>query len=287
MSHYVNGSTAKECRDKARLLKSEYSAGVREIKKGVPTLTEAIDRYIEKRRNTLSPSTIDGYRRIQKNRFSSVMGLPLDAKTDWQAVCNAEAILCSPKTLRNAFRFIVSVLGENSINAPKVTLPPLNTNPRQWLEPEQIPKLIAAAVGTPSAFPVLLALHSLRRSELLAVTWDDIDLAAGTIRVSGAVVQNEDHHILKRISRKSKQKHNFEIKFACCFACCLLVIKKPLGSLRAALFISPMIFSLCPFRQRFRGTAFSARQTSQELRGALFRERFPFPSLRPFRRRSR
>ena len=215
------------------------------------------------------------------------MGLPLDAKTDWQAVCNAEALLCSPKTLRNAFRFVVSVLGENGINAPKVTLPPLNTNMRQWLEPEQIPKLIAAAVGTPSAFPVLLALHSLRRSELLAVTWDDIDLAAGTIRVSGAVVQNEDHHILKRISRKRKQKQNFVSKFACYFACCLLVIKKPLGSLRAALFISPMLFCLCPFRQLCRDTAFSARQTLQELRGALFLERFPFPSLRPFRRRSR
>ena len=98
------------------------------------------------------------------------MGLPIDAKTDWKAVCNSEAILCSHKTLRNAFRFIVSVLGENGINAPKVTLPPLNTNPRQWLEPEQIPKIIAAAVGTPSALPVMLALHSLRRSELLAVT---------------------------------------------------------------------------------------------------------------------
>lgn len=203
VSHYVNGSTAKECRDKARLLKSEYSAGVREIKKGVPTLKEAIDRYIEKRRNTLSPSTIDGYRRIQKNRFPSVMVLPIDAKTDWQAVCNSEALLCSPKTLRNAFRFVVSVLGENGINAPKVTLPPLNTNPRQWLEPEQIPKLIAAAVGTPSALPVMLALHSLRRSELLAVTWDDIDLAAGTIRVSGAVVQNELHHFVTKETNKT------------------------------------------------------------------------------------
>ena len=61
------------------------------------------------------------------------MGLPIDAKTDWQAVCNAEALLCSPKTLRNAFRFIVSVLWENVINAPKVTLTPLNTNMRKWL----------------------------------------------------------------------------------------------------------------------------------------------------------
>ena len=243
------------------------------------------------------------------------MGLPLDAKTDWQAVCNAEALLCSHKTLRNAFRFIVSVLGENGINAPKATLPPLNTNPRQWLEPEQIPPLIAAAVGTPSAFPVMLALHSLRRSELLAVTWDDIDLDAGTIRVSGAVVQNEDHHFVTKETNKTATSTRtvpimipelrqaleavppedrtgrlipyFVSKFACSFACCLLSIKKPLGSLRAALFISPMIFSLCPFRQQFRGTAFSDRQTSQELRGDLFRGTFPFPSLRPFRRRSR
>lgn len=92
--------------------------------------------------------------------------------------------------------------------------------------------------------------------------------------------------ILKRISRKRKQKHNFVSKFACCFACCLLAIKKPLGFLRAALFISPMIFYLCPFRRRCRGTAFSARQTLPKLRGALFRERFPFPFLRSCRRRS-
>ena len=38
-------------------------------------------------------------------------GLPIDAKTDWQAAYNEEALLCSPKTLRNAFRFVVYVLG--------------------------------------------------------------------------------------------------------------------------------------------------------------------------------
>ena len=92
--------------------------------------------------------------------------------------------------------------------------------------------------------------------------------------------------ILKRISRKRKQKQNFIIKFACYFACCLLAMKKPLGFLRAALFISPMIFCLCPFRQLCRDTAFSAPQTSQELRGALFREMFLFPFLRLCRRRS-
>ena len=60
------------------------------------------------------------------------------------------------------------------------------------------------------------------------------------------------HKILKRIPEKCKQKQDFASKFACYFACCLLAIKKPLGSLRAALFISPMIFYLCPSRPRFR-----------------------------------
>lgn len=49
----------------------------------------------------------------------------------------------------------------------------------------------------------MLALHSLRRSELLAVTWDDIDLDAGTIRVSGDVVQNEDHHFVTKATNKT------------------------------------------------------------------------------------
>ena len=136
------------------------------------------------------------------------MGLPIDAKTDWQAVCNSEAILCSHKTLRNAFRFIVSVLGENGINAPKATLPPLNTNPRQWLEPEQIPPLIAAAVGTPSAFPVMLALHSIRRSELLAVTWDDIDLFQER-ESKNRILQSNLLAILLAVCLRSKSRSDF------------------------------------------------------------------------------
>lgn len=204
VSQYVNGSSAKECRDAARLLKAEYSAGVRDIKRDVPTLSEAIDRYIDKRRNTLSPSTIAGYKKIQKNRFAGVMKAPLSNKTDWQAVCNAEALQCSPKTLRNAYHFVVSVLAENGIAAPKITLPPLESKTRPWLEPEQIKPLIAAAVGTSAALPVLLALHSLRRSELLAVTWDDVDLDAGTLRVAGAIVMDENREYIEKPTNKTQ-----------------------------------------------------------------------------------
>ena len=56
----------------AQLIKAGYLAGKRqkaaEQEPEVPTLQQAVDNYIAKRANTLSPSTIRGYRIIQRCR---------------------------------------------------------------------------------------------------------------------------------------------------------------------------------------------------------------------------
>lgn len=201
----VTASSAKACKHKAELIKAEYRAGKRTVDgREKVTLSDAIDNYINARRNILSPSTIDGYRRIQRNRFSTIMDKPISG-VGWQKVINTEAALCSPKTLRNAYRFVVSVLAENGITPGKVTLPPLDGNARSWLEPEDIPKLIAAADGTPSAIPVYLALHSLRRSEIAALSWDNIDLNKKTITINGAVVQDESHRFVQKPTNKTEK----------------------------------------------------------------------------------
>lgn len=201
----VTGRTKKECSDTAALIKAEHRAGKREIKArgDGPTLSDAIDAYISKRQNTLSPSTIDGYRRIQKNRFVEAMKRPITDDLDWQGICDAEAAKCAPKTLRNAYRFITSVLSENGMPTQKVTLPALEGNTRQWLEPDQIKTLIRN-IDKDSALPVLLALHSLRRSEILALDWQSIDLKNDRITVHGAVVQDENHKFVKRTANKTK-----------------------------------------------------------------------------------
>ena len=198
----VTASAEKACKDKAALLKAEHRAGKRTERHNAPTLRKAIDNYIEARQNILSPSTVDGYRRIQRNRFQSVMDKPITS-TGWQKVINNEAAICSPKTLRNAYRFVVSVLTDNGITPPKVTLPALESNTRAWLEPEQIRELIDAADGTPSALPVFLALHSLRRSEIAALTWENVDIEHKCIHVAGAVVQNEDHQYVHKATNKT------------------------------------------------------------------------------------
>lgn len=201
----VTAATERECRRQAELIKAEHRAGKREVAKASadPTLRQAIDTYIGKRKNTLSPSTIDGYRRIQRNRFRAYMDKPLSRLKDWQKICDEEAEMCAPKTLRNAYRFIVSVLAENGISAKKVTLPVMAPNTRQWLDHEQIRILTVSVRGTGEELPVLFALHSLRRSEMLALEWADIDLRNNTIRVAGAVVQDETHAFVTKTANKN------------------------------------------------------------------------------------
>lgn len=202
----ITGSTEKECKDTAALVKAEHRAGKRQIQKNKvnPTLRQAIDNYIAARSNTLSESTIDGYRRIQKNRFKGVMDKKLKEITDWQNICNTEAKLCAPKTLRNAFRFIVSVLTENGLQAPKVTLPQISSKKREWLDPEQITKLVTSVAGKIEELSVLLALHSLRRSEILALDWKNVNLKKNTITVKGAIVPNEEHKFVHKDTNKNQ-----------------------------------------------------------------------------------
>lgn len=73
-----------------------------------------------------------------------------------------------------------------------------------------------------------------------------------------------------------------------CKQVCLLFAcdEKSLGFLRAALFISPMIFSMFILATK-PGYCFSIRQTSPELRDDLSRGILPFPFLRLCRRRNR
>ena len=202
----VTAATERECKRQAELIKAEHRAGKREVAKAStdPTLRQAIDIYIGKRKNTLSPSTIDGYRRIQRNRFQAYMDKPLSRLKDWQKICDEEAELCAPKTLRNAYRFIVSVLSENGVASKKVTLPVMIPHTREWLDPEQITVLVESSRGTSAEFPVLLALHSLRRSEMLALEWEDIDLRRNILRISGAVVQDESHAFVKKAANKNE-----------------------------------------------------------------------------------
>jgi len=60
---------------------------------------------------------------------------------------------------------------------------------KRTLQPEQVRSLLTAARGTPWAAAVtLLGLLGLRRGELLGLSWQHIDLDAGTLTIAGSMV---------------------------------------------------------------------------------------------------
>lgn len=199
----VTETTEKACIARAMAIKQDLLDPVDRSKK--PTLSVAIDRYIEARQNVLSPATIRGYRTIQRNRFKSAMGRPVNAYDEkgWQRLVNQEAKIVSAKTLENAWGFVSSVIREETGNRYSVSLPQVISEPREYLEPEQIQEFISAVENTKYTIPGLLALCSLRRSEIMALTWKDIDLEKGLLHVRGAVVPDEHNKMVKKKENKN------------------------------------------------------------------------------------
>lgn len=199
----VTEPTEKACIARAMAIKEELLEPVDRSQK--PTLSAAIDRYIESRQNVLSPATIRGYRTIQRNRFKSAMGRPVNAYDEkgWQRLVNQEAKIVSAKTLENAWGLVSSVIQEETGNRYSVSLPQVVSEPREYLEPEQIQEFISAVENTKYTIPALLALCSLRRSEIMALTWKDIDLDKGLIHVRGAVVPDENNKMVKKKENKN------------------------------------------------------------------------------------
>lgn len=169
------------------------------------TLTKAIDNYIEARQNVLSPATIRGYRTIQKHRFPGLMGQDVSSITpdQCQRAVNLEAKSVSAKTLSNAWGFVSSVLAESTGQVYNVRLPQVIPAERPWLTPEQIPDFVDAVKGDVAEIPALLALSSLRRSEIVGLRWVDVDLKKGVIHVNGATVPGEDNKFVRKAETKN------------------------------------------------------------------------------------
>ena len=209
----VTGKDEKTCIRNAQVVKAEWLAKKRLPEKpnepaNSPTVSELIDSYLSKKSRVLSPSTILGYQIIKRNRFQSIMQRPAAqiADKEWQQLINDESALAAPKTVSNAFRFIRTVIKhETGHEIPMHTLklpsvPPADT---AFLQPEEIPKFVEAVKDSPSAVPALLALSSLRLSEISALRWEDIPKNPEFIRVRGAVVRGADFKLVAKKQNKN------------------------------------------------------------------------------------
>lgn len=203
-SHSITKPTEKECLAEYMALKAGTKKKSKSTAKKL-TLTAAIDRYIERRQNICSPSTIAGYRRIQKQRFKSAMNLDISkVKEDqWQRIVNAEAKLVSPKTLKNAWCFVAGVLYEFTGERPHVNLPQKINNSKGYLKHDEIQLFLDALKDDAAYIPALLALSSLRQSEILGLRWSAVDLKKGVIYIRETAVRDEEGKLIRKKTTKN------------------------------------------------------------------------------------
>ncbi len=158
------------------------------------TLSEAYERYIEIKANTLSPTTVREYQHSAQRDFPELMRLRLSRITQEavQSAVNIMSATHSPKSVRNAHGLLSAVL---RMFAPDIRL---NTRLPQPKRAEiyvptdsDIEKLIRAIEGTEIEKAVLLAAFgSLRRSECCALTADDI--SGNVVKVHRAMVWTKE-----------------------------------------------------------------------------------------------
>lgn len=204
----VSALTRSDCIKQAQLIKAQHRADQREVKyKTDKTVRDIIQDYIDALPAGTSPSTVRGYLSVASTRFASVMDKAPSSVRDWQAVIDSEAKSVSPKTVKNAWGLLSSALRSAEIPVPRIRLPQPHKAEKLWLEPEQLPEFVRLIHGDRFEIPMLLALHGLRRSEILALTYGKIDLTANTITVHGAAVMGEDNVLVHKQTNKNVSSH--------------------------------------------------------------------------------
>ena len=196
----VDGNSEEEYYQKAKATK----AGLLEMKKAAPriTLGAAVDNYINDNDAVLSPSTINAYKSYRRTRFKAYMSEDVE-QINYQRMINEECKKVAPKTVHNAFRLVTASLKHEGIAIPEVNLPQKHKAERPWLDYEQIATFLIALRGKPYELGALLALHGLRRSEILHLTADDIDAEHGLIYVRGASVIGENNKLTDKNTNKT------------------------------------------------------------------------------------
>ena len=195
----VSAPTEAEYYAKARAVK----AGLLEAKKAAPkiTLGAAIDKYIKSKSNILSPSTLKAYKSYRKYRFEKYLDKDISS-INWQRMVNEEARIVKPKTLANAWRLVTASVAACGASTASVTLPASRHGERPWLDYDQIQAFLRSIYSQDCELAALLALHGLRRSELLAITADQV--TADTITVSGAMVFDPDGKLIRKDTNKTR-----------------------------------------------------------------------------------
>ena len=171
-------SFTADTKKQAEYAAAEYNIERKENANNKLTLYNAIERYIESKRNILSPSTVRGYYDVLDNYCPELLQMQICDLTQEavQLAINSMAAKYSPKTCRNTHGLISAAL---KVYRPELTLHttlPQKTKREIYVPDEkEISEIYKLTIGTANEIPVFLAAEcGLRASEISALRIENI-----------------------------------------------------------------------------------------------------------------
>ena len=211
----VTAETPEACKAQAIAIRKQWetdeAAGLHIPPPQVTTLRSVLSDYITSKEPVRSPSTIDGYNNILRNRFKDYMDLDVHA-IDFQKMINDEVLKgVSAKTVRNAWGLVSSALSKEKFVFEVPSLPRLAKKERSWLTYDQINVFLAVIRESKYELPAILALHSLRKSELCGLRINDCDLTKQVIHIRGALVKTADGYVYTKLNKTDSSSRDIPI----------------------------------------------------------------------------
>lgn len=203
-------SFTAETKKEAEFLAAQYNAFKKEQTDSKLTFRAAAERYIDSKRNVVSPSTIRGYVSILKNNAQDIMPMKICDLTQEciQISINKLAMEHSAKTCRNVHGFISAVLG---VYRPDfilhTTLPKREHNDIYVPDNKETEEIRRLAAGTVNEIPIFLASEcGLRASEIAALKIENVKSDCIEIKEAAVLDENNIEHIKQPKSFTSYRK---------------------------------------------------------------------------------
>ena len=181
----------------AEYLANEFKYKKKRLQQGRNiTVSEAITAFIDDRSNVLSPSTIAGYRTIQRNYFPELMKLKIaDIKQDRvQKAVNKHAQEMSVKTMKNAVGLITAAVKQYIPDTSFALKYPQKRKQEATIPTEaEVRQILEETKGTALGAAILLAVTTgMRRGEICALQRSDI--RDGMVYINKSAVLDENRN---------------------------------------------------------------------------------------------
>lgn len=194
-------------------MKAAKFSGSRDRRKSVDlTVKEAIEGYITVKTSVLSPSTIRGYRTMQRNSFSSINNQKIRKLTsaDLQAFVSGLTETKSAKSVQNIYGLLnASICFYLPETVFRVTLPTKEKKPLTSPSDDDVSVLFKTANPTLKKCIALAAFGSLRRGEICALKYGDID--GQTIHVHADMIPDENNKYVYKPFPKTQGSDRYAV----------------------------------------------------------------------------